>query len=64
MTSHKDKSPRLTTDIDIRSEKVRQILGKIPRSLTLWSVVTLIAVMLILFIVLYFIPLPLGSGLL
>ena len=64
MTSHKDKSPRLTTDIDIRSEKVRQILGEIPRLLTLWSVVTLIAVMLILFIVLYFIPLPLGSGLL
>lgn len=63
MTSHKDKSPRLTTDIDIRSEKVRQILGEIPRSLTLWSVVALIAVMLILFIVLYFIPLPLGSGL-
>lgn len=63
MTSHKDKSPRLTTDIDIRSEKVRQILGEIPRSLTLWSAVTLIAVMLILFFVLCFIPLPASNGL-
>ena len=51
------------TDVALRSDKVRQILGKMPNSLTIWSAVTLIAVMLILFFVLCFIPLPAGNGL-
>lgn len=46
------------TKIELRSEKVRRIVGEMPRSLHRWSVAILILITAILILVLWLVPFP------
>lgn len=50
------------SDIELRSEKVRNLLGEIPSSLVRWGTVIIIAVFLILLLVVCFVPYPHSQG--
>ena len=52
----------LKSDIELRSEKVRNLLGEIPSSLVRWGTVIIIAILLILLLVVCFIPYPHSQG--
>ena len=52
----------LNIDIELRSEKVRNLLGEIPSSLVRWGTVIIIAILLILLLVVCFIPYPHSQG--
>ena len=52
----------LNSDIELRSEKVRNLLGEIPSSLVRWGTVIIIAILLILLLVVCFIPYPHSQG--
>ena len=49
-------------DIELRSEKVRNLLGEIPPSLIRWGTVIIIAIFLALLIVVCFMPYPHSKG--
>lgn len=49
-------------DIELRSEKVRNLLGEIPPSLVRWGTVIIVAVFLILLLVVCFVPYPHSQG--
>lgn len=53
--SNKKKS---SNEIELRSEKVRNLLGEIPSSLIRWGTVIIIAIFLILLLVVCFMPYP------
>ncbi len=57
--SNKKKS---SEEIELRSEKVRNLLGKIPPSLVRWSTVIIVAIILALLIVVCFVPYPHSKG--
>ena len=50
------------SDIELRSEKVRNLLGEIPPSLVRWGTVIIVAVLLILLLVVCFVPYPHSQG--
>lgn len=57
--SNKKKS---SNEIELRSEKVRNLLGEIPSSLIRWGTVIIIAIFLILLLVVCFMPYPYSNG--
>ncbi len=57
--SNKKKS---SNEIELRSEKVRNLLGEIPSSLIRWGTVIIIAIFLILLLVVCFMPFPYSNG--
>lgn len=50
------------SDIELRSEKVRNLLGEIPPSLVKWGTVIIVAIFLALLIVVCFVPYPHSYG--
>ena len=50
------------SEIELRSEKVRNLLGEIPPSLVRWGTVIIVAIFLILFLVVCFVPYPHSQG--
>lgn len=50
------------TEIELRSEKVRNLLGEIPSSLVRWGTVVIVAVFLVLLLVVCFMPYPHSQG--
>ena len=49
-------------DIELHSEKVRNLLGEIPPALVRWGTVIIVAIFLILFVVVCFVPYPHSQG--
>ena len=49
-------------DIELRSKKVRNLLGEIPPSLVTWGTVIIMAIFLILLLVVCFMPYPHSQG--
>lgn len=47
---------------ELRSEKVRKLLGEIPPSLVRWGTVIIIAIFLALLLVVCFVPYPHSNG--
>lgn len=50
------------SDIELRSEKVRNLLGEIPPSLAKWGTVIIVAIFLALLLVVCFVPYPHSKG--
>lgn len=50
------------SDTELRSEKVRNLLGEIPPSLVRWGTVIIVAIFLILLLVVCFVPYPHSQG--
>jgi hypothetical protein len=50
------------SDIELRSEKVRNLLGEIPPALVRWGTVIIVAIFLILLLVVCFVPYPHSQG--
>lgn len=50
------------SDIELRSEKVRNLLGEIPPSLVKWGTVIIVAIFLALLLVVCFVPYPHSHG--
>ncbi len=48
--------------IELRSEKMRQIIGDIPSGVIYWGTTIIVVIFLILFIVLLYLPYPYGKG--
>lgn len=53
-----DKEPK----IELRSEKVRNLLGEIPPALVRWGTVIIVAIFLALLLVVCFMPYPYSNG--
>ena len=51
-----------SNDIELRSEKVRQLLGKIPPALVTWGTAIILFIFLVLIIVVCFVPYPHSQG--
>jgi hypothetical protein len=49
-------------DIELHSEKVRNLLGEIPPALVRWGTVIIVAIFLILLLVVCFVPYPHSQG--
>lgn len=49
-------------EIELRSEKVRNLLGEIPPSLVRWGTVIIVAIFLALLLVVCFVPYPHSQG--
>lgn len=49
-------------NIELRSEKVRKLLGEIPPTLVRWGTVVIVAIFLVLLLVLCFMPYPYSNG--
>lgn len=49
-------------NIELRSEKVRNLIGEIPPSLIRWGTVIIVAIFLALILVLCFVPYPYSNG--
>lgn len=49
-------------DIELRSEKVRNLLGEIPPALVGWGITIIIAIFLALLLVVCFVPYPYSKG--
>ncbi len=50
------------SNIELRSEKVRNLLGEIPPTLVRWGTVIIIAIFLALLLVVCFVPYPHSQG--
>lgn len=50
------------SEIELRSEKVRNLLGEIPPSLVRWGTVIIVAIFLILLLVVCLVPYPHSQG--
>ena len=50
------------SEIELRSEKVRNLLGEIPPSLVRWGTVIIVAIFLILLLVVCFMPYSHSQG--
>lgn len=53
---------KMTSDVELRSEKVRNLLGEIPPLLVRWGIVIIVAIFLILLLVVCFVPYPHSQG--
>lgn len=49
-------------DMELRSEKVRNLLGEIPPSLIRWGTVIIVAIFLALLLAVCFMPYPYSKG--
>lgn len=49
-------------EIELRSEKVRKIIGTIPSSLVYWGISIIVIIIIILTIVVTLVPYPYGDG--
>ena len=49
-------------DLELHSEKVRNLLGEIPPALVRWGTVIIVAIFLILLLVVCFVPYPHSQG--
>ncbi len=49
-------------EIELRSEKVRNLLGEIPPALVRWGTVVIVAIFLVLLIIVCFMPYPYSNG--
>ncbi len=59
METNKDYS---SDRIELRSEKVRNIIGTIPPALVRWGIAVIIIIFFILMLVIFFVPYPYGTG--
>lgn len=50
------------SEIELRSEKVRNLLGEIPSALVRWGTVIIVAIFLALLLVVCFMPYPYSNG--
>ena len=50
------------TEIELRSEKVRNLLGEIPPALVRWGTVIIVAIFGVLLLVVCFMPYPHSQG--
>lgn len=50
------------SNMELRSEKVRNLLGEIPPVLVRWGTVIIVAIFLILLLVVCFVPYPHSQG--
>ena len=57
-----DKTDNKENQIELRSEKVRNLLGEIPPALVRWGLVIIIAIFLALLFVACFMPFPYSNG--
>ena len=48
--------------IELRSSKVRHIVGTVPSALIKWNTIIVIFILLTLLIVIFFLPYPYGKG--
>lgn len=53
---------KISNDIELRSEKVRYLLGEIPPALVRWGTVIIVAIFLALLLVVCFVPYPYSNG--
>lgn len=53
---------KISNDIELRSEKVRDLLGEIPPTLVRWGTVIIVAIFLALLLVVCFVPYPYSNG--
>ena len=51
-----------SNDIELRSEKVRELLGEVPPALVRWGTVLIVAIFLILLLTVGFMPYPYSHG--
>lgn len=51
-----------SNDIELRSEKVRELLGEVPPALVRWGTVLIVAIFLILLLAVCFMPYPYSHG--
>ena len=56
------KQKNVCNDIELRSEKVRNLLGEIPPAFVRWGSVIIVAIFLVLLLVLCFVPYPHSKG--
>ena len=56
------KQKNVCNDIELRSEKVRNLLGEIPPALVRWGSVIIVAIFLALLLVVCFVPYPHSKG--
>lgn len=49
-------------EIELRSEKVRNLIGEIPPALVRWGTVIIVAIFLALLLVVCFMPYPYSNG--
>ena len=56
------KQKKVCNDIELHSEKVRNLLGEIPPALVRWGSVIIVAIFLVLLLVLCFVPYPHSKG--
>lgn len=57
-----EKNNDVDTSSEIHSNKVRKILGEIPRSLTIWSIVVITVIAIGLVMALCMLPYPYSNG--
>ena len=57
---HSDK--KVSSELKLRSEKVRNLLEEIPPALVQWGTVIIVALFLILLLVVCFVPYPHSQG--
>ncbi len=58
-----DAKTNETSDrIELRSEKVRKMIGEIPPALVRWGIVVVVAIFIALLLVLFLVPYPYGDG--
>ena len=57
---HSDK--KVSSELKLRSEKVRNLLEEIPPALVQWGTVIIVAIFLILLLVVCFVPYPHSQG--
>lgn len=48
--------------IELRSEKIRNIIGTIPPTLVRWGITIIIIILVILMLVVFIVPYPYGEG--
>jgi len=59
METKKDYSP---DRIELRSEKVRNIIGTIPPALVRWGIAVITIILVMLMLVVFLVPYPYGAG--
>lgn len=52
----------VNSEIELRSDKVRNLLGEIPPSLVRWGTVIIVAIFMILLLIVCFVPYPHSQG--
>ncbi|MDE6770056.1 MAG: hypothetical protein K2J78_10070 [Muribaculaceae bacterium] len=57
-----DNSKDRKDNMELRSEKVRKLLGEIPSALVDWGIATLLLIIIVLLIVVCFVPYPHSNG--